>query len=614
MADMRPPDARRDHDGDAGVTRTEAVRGQRDGVRLALPNNRLEAIARKMANTLLRTGRSGVLNIARDFSCCILTGGNELLATAESLPIHVLSGPDLMAASMRRFHPDLKRGDAFLHNSPYHGCSHPADHTLLIPVIDGAGRHRFTVLAKAHQADCGNSQPTTYMGSAKDVYEEGALIFPAVQVQRDYRNIEDVIRMCQMRIRVPEQWWGDFLAMIGAARIGERELLALADEVGWDELDAYATEWFDYSESLMVDAVRCLPSGSRTRTSTHDPIPGTPDGGVPIRVVVSVDADRAIIDVDLRDNPDCLPCGLNLSEACARTAAMVGIFNSIDPTVPKNGGAFRRLRIHLREGCVVGIPRHPTSCSVATTNIADRVANAVQCALAEITDGIGMAECGAVLPASTGVISGHDPASGEPFVNQIFLGVTGGAASPTTDGWLTICHVGNAGLCYQDSIELDEMRQPLVVRERRLLADTEGPGRTRGAPSLRVEYGPSAGELAIAYVSDGTINAPRGTRGGGIGGAAREYKRSRNGELSELPASGQVSLLAGETVVSVTCGGGGYGEPAARDPDLVRRDVAEGWITAARARDIYCVALHQDSTVDPSATAQLRGVGGVTAS
>ena len=113
---------------------------------------------------------------------------------------------------MQQFHPELKRGDAFLHNSPYHGCSHAADHTILVPVIDDAGTHRFTVLAKAHQADCGNSMPTTYMGAARDVYEEGALIFPAVQVQRDYRDIEDIVRMCQMRIRVPEQWWGDYLA------------------------------------------------------------------------------------------------------------------------------------------------------------------------------------------------------------------------------------------------------------------------------------------------------------------------------------------------------------------------------------------------------------------
>ena len=70
------------------------------------------------------------------------------------------------------------------------------------------------------------------MGAARDVYEEGALIFPAVKIQSDYKDVDDVIRMCRMRIRVPDQWWGDYLAMSGAARIGERELLALGEETG----------------------------------------------------------------------------------------------------------------------------------------------------------------------------------------------------------------------------------------------------------------------------------------------------------------------------------------------------------------------------------------------
>ena len=98
-----------------------------DGVQMALLSNRLEGISRKMGNTLVRTGRSGVLNIARDLSCCIVNADHQLVSVAESLPIHVLSGPDMMAATMKTYHPELNRGDAFLHNSPYHGCSHPAD-------------------------------------------------------------------------------------------------------------------------------------------------------------------------------------------------------------------------------------------------------------------------------------------------------------------------------------------------------------------------------------------------------------------------------------------------------------------------------------------------------
>jgi N-methylhydantoinase B len=558
-----------------------------DGAQLAILNNRFQGVAKKMANTLLRTGRSGVLNRARDFSCCIVTADCELLSAADSLPIHVLSGPDLMARAMKTFHPVLKRGDAFLHNSPYHGCSHAADHTILVPVFDDAGVHRFTVLAKAHQADIGNSIPTTYHGSAKDVYEEGALIFPAVQVERDYQPIDDIIRMCRMRIRVPDQWWGDFLAMMGAARIGERELCALGAEVGWDTLDAFASNWFDYSERRCAEAIRALPAGQVEASSKHDAFPGTPPEGITVKSVVTTRPEEAIVEVDLSDNPDNLPCGLNLSEACSRTAALIGVFNSIDHSVPKNAGSFRRIRIKLREGCIVGIPLHPTSCSVSTTNIADRVANATQRAMAELSDTCGMAEVGAVIPPAAGVISGEDPRTGEVYVNQVFLGFTGGAGGPFADAWLTQAHVGNGGLSYQDSIELDELYQPIEVKARRILPDTEGAGRFRGAPSILVEFGPTLGKFEIGYVSDGAVNAPLGARGGQTGGASQQFLRDRQGVLQTLPACAQVVVEAGETIVSVSTGGGGYGDPLLRDPALVRKDVAEGWVTAERARLVY---------------------------
>lgn len=577
------------------------------GVRLALLSNRFEGIARKMANTLLRSSRSGVINMARDFSCCIVTRGNELLAAAESLPIHVLSGPDLMARSMQEFHPRLEAGDAFLHNSPYHGCSHPADHTILVPVIDGAGVHRYTVLAKAHQADCGNSQPTTYAGGARDVYEEGALIFPAVKVQQNYRDIDDIVRMCEMRIRVPGQWHGDYLAMVGAARIGERELLALGQELGWDSLHEYERDYFDYSERRMMAAIRRIPAGRESQTSIHDPLPGM-DEGIPIRVEVRVRPEEGMVEVDLRDNPDCLPIGLNLSEACARTSAMVGVFNSIDHAVPKNAGSFRRLRVLLRENCIAGIPRHPTSCSAATTNIADRVANGVQSAIAGIADGIGLAECGGVIPLGGGVVSGSSPTTGKPFVNQVIIGVSGGAGGPSADAWQLIGHVGNAGKMFIDSIELDELRQPLQIHQRRFLPDTEGAGRHVGASSIYVEFGPAkGGSLTVAYGCDGVINAARGVRGGLTGAAASQGLRRPHGDQEPLPAWGQVTVSGQDRVFSSSCGGGGYGPPSERDPARVARDVAEGWISPERARAVYKVEVDAAGRLDLGRTRLLRG-------
>ncbi len=577
-----------------------------DGSTLAVLTARFEGIARKMANTLHRTGRSGILTIARDFSCVVLTAKHELLATAESLPNHVLRGPDIMSRTMTDNHPVLKRGDAFLHNSPYHGCTHPADHSILIPIIDDAGVHRFTVLAKAHQADCGNSLPTTYMGAAIDVYNEGALIFPAVKVQDNYQHVMDIIRMCQLRIRVPEQWWGDYLATLGAARIGEREILALGAEIGWDRLEDYSQQWFDYSEKRMIEVIRALPKGRVTRTSTHDAFPGTPETGVTITATVEVKPEEAMIEVDMTDNPDSMPNGLNLSEACSLSAPMIGIFNSIDHTVPKNEGSFRRIKIHLRDGCVVGRPRHPTSCSVATTNIADRVANPVQAAMAELADGLGQAETGALIPPSCGVVSGiHD---GKPFVNEVYLGCTGGAGTPWTDGWLTILHVGNAGMCYQDSIEIDELRHPIFVHARRLIPDSEGAGRFRGALGAYSEFSPVDCAMTVAYVSDGNVNPAAGTRGGLSGACSAQFRRHADGSLEAVPACAEVLIGADQAMVSISGGGGGYGHPHERDPARVVHDVREGSVSRERAEQVYGVVLTDELTLDLQRTALARSV------
>jgi N-methylhydantoinase B len=587
-----------------------AARRESSPLALALLNNRFEAVARAMMNTLLRTARSAILNTARDFSCCVLTADDQLLAMAESLPIHVMSGPDLIAAYMKEVHATLHRGDAFLHNSPYHGNSHAADWCVVIPVIDDEGVHHYTVLAKAHLADCGNAVPTTYVADATDVYNEGALIFPCVKVQEDYREREDIIRMARMRIRVPELWYGDFLALLGAARIGERRLLELVAEVGREPLAAYERDWFDYSEQRMIAAIRRMPAGTVSREGRHDPVPGMPDG-VPVKVTVSVDPDSARIEVDLRDNLDCQPCGLNLTEATARTAAMMGVFTGLGTVVPLNAGAFRRLAVHLRENCVVGIPRHPVSCSAATTDLSELTASLVALALGDLGEGFGLAQIGRAQPASMAVISGKDPRrSDAPFVNQLILAVTGGAGSPTADGWLTILGIGAAGFLFRDSVEIDEMKYPIVVHEQRIVADSEGAGRFRGSPGARVAFGPTEDcELDVVYLSDGTYNASEGVRGGLAGARASQQKRGSDGTLStELGAYAHVKLMPGEALVGHTCGGGGYGPPYERDPARVVADLREGWITEDRAREIYGVCLTRDGEIDGEATHACRAV------
>ncbi len=582
-----------------------------DPVLLAVLGNRMDTIVREMENTLLRTGRSAVINMARDFSCALITGDNRLLSTAEGLPVHVI-GTDALGRAMCELHDDIAPGDAFLHNDPYLGNTHPADHTILVPVFY-EGEHLFTAAAKAHQADIGNADPTTYMPFARDSYAEGGLIFPAVRIQRDHRDVEDIVRMCRRRIRVPEQWYGDYLAMIGAARLAEARLKELCDRYGPETLKAFVEEWFDYSERRMANVIRAMPSGTITGSGMHDPLaPVLPDG-VPINVRVVVEAEEARVTLDLRDNIDCVPLGINESATCATNNVMTGFLNSIDPEVPHNAGSFRRISVLLRENCIVGIPTFPHSCSVATTNIGERLVVTTQRAIAEAWDGYGLAEGACGIGPGFAVVSGTDARRGdEPYVNQKFLGSQGGPAGPELDGWVTYGNAVTNGLMFRDSVEIDEQKYPIRVGEIRMREDSEGAGRRRGAPGAIATYGPKFGSMHAAYVTDGAVNPPRGARGGGTAAPSVPYKIDSDGVRHPLEPIAQVQLAAGELLGHDLSGGGGYGDPLDREPELVRADVLARWISVGRARDAYGVVLTGIATddaslaIDAGATARLR--------
>lgn len=575
-----------------------------DPVLLAVLSNAFEGIVREMTTGLLRSARSSVINTARDFSCSILTADNQLLAAAEGAPVHVF-GSELLGAAMSELHHDLQRGDAFLHNDPYRGNSHAADHSLLVPIFIG-GTHMFTAVAKAHQADCGNSLPTTYDATALDVYDEGALIFPCVRVQKDFTDIEDIMRMCRVRIRVPDQWYGDYLAMVGSARIAERRVEELAERYDAETLRGFVEDWFDYSERLAASALATLPSCTLHGAATHDPFPGTDAAGLELRATIEVDPAAGRVRVDLRDNPDNLRNGLNLTEATATAAALAGVLSGLPHPLPSNAGTFRRFEVQLREGCAVGIPRHPFSCSSGTTNLADRVVGLVQAAFADMGDGYGQAEGATGQAPAKAVISGNDARTGEPYVNQILLGGTGGPASPYVDGWPTFQRPVTGALIYHDSIEIDEQRYPILVRERTLIADSAGDGRTRGAPSTRVVIEPRFDDVSFVYGVESKFNPPRGVRGGHDGAPAEAWIQDvATGTTEEAPEVGRIKLARGQRIVSVTAGGGGYGLPLERDPEAVLRDVVEGIVTEGRAREVYGVIL-VDGAVDADATAQTR--------
>jgi N-methylhydantoinase B len=575
-----------------------------DPVKLSVLANAFDGIVREMTSGLLRSARSSVINTARDFSCAVLTADNQLLAAAEGVPVHVFgAGP--LGEDMVELHDDIREGDAFLHNDPYMGNSHAADHVILVPIFI-QGRHLFTAVTKAHQADCGNSLPTTFFATARDVYEEGALIFPCVRVQRDYTDIDDIIRMCRSRIRVPDQWYGDYLASVGASRIAERRIHELAEKFGVDDLVDFVDAWFDYSERLTASAIETLPEYVLHGSSAHDPFPGTGPDGVHLQATIEVKPKQGKVTIDLRDNPDNLPNGLNLTKATATGAALAGILSGIPENLPSNAGTFRRVEVLLRDGCAVGVPKHPYSCSSGTTNLADRVVNIVQAAFSQIDDGYGTAEGAAGQAPAKSVISGIDERNGNAYVNQILVGGVGGPATPYVDGWPTYQRPVCGALLYHDSVEVDEQRYPILIHERTLVADSGGAGRQRGGLATRVTMEPRGESVTLTYGIEGKLNPPKGVRGGHDGTEPSTWVEDlKTGERREIPVVGRYDLQSGEKVVSITPGGGGYGDPLERDVLAVLDDYRESRVTLEAAATDYGVVI-TDGAVDEEATAKAR--------
>ncbi|MFC3229838.1 hydantoinase B/oxoprolinase family protein [Marinibaculum pumilum] len=581
-----------------------------DPVLMAVLSSRFEAIIREMVNTVMKSSRSTTITNARDFSCGLLTYDHRLVCVEEAMPIHV-TALELTTAPITRLFDDVKEGDAFYSTSPYYGVTHHADMTACVPVFCD-GEPLFWTLARSHHTDTGAHLPTTMDAYFRTVYEEG-LHIPALRFQENYADKADLIRLCRENFRVSHLWYGDYRAQMAACRVGERRLKELSAQYGLDLLKDFVAAWMAYGERRAIAAIRELPAGTWSHTCTHDPIPGVAEDGIPITAHVTTDPEGGWVTVDLRDNPDCVPGGVNLSEACATGSGRIGVFYNLDPTIPHNAGSAGRIRVLLRDGCVVGRPTYPVGTSNATMGVNDRLINAIQTAFAKMGAPYGLAEGGVEFGSNMGLISGTDDRHGDPqpFVDGLFLALAGGPGLHGHDGWLTYEAPNGGGILAIDAIETDEAKYPVLVESRHVAKEAMGAGQWNGAPSMEGSYRPLRGPITVAYCSDGETNPPRGVLGGGDAAPARNVKRLADGGEKRLPGFHLETCAPGERMCFRTAGGGGYGDPHARDPQAVAADANRHWLSPERAEALYGVALRLagngvDWEVDGDRTAALR--------
>jgi len=542
-----------------------------DPIVVSVIQHRLLAIVEEMGEVMLRTAYSQILNSSRDFSTAICDLDGRLIAQAEHVPIHVGALPFAARAVTEFFGADIHPGDVFLLNDPYHGGNHLPDLTAFVPVFAG-GEPRFWSINRAHQSDIGGATHGAYNASATDIWQEGLRITPLKLYDRgDMRR--DVMEMIATNVRHPRDFRGDLAAMIGSAHVGERRVLALAAEFGWEVTDAAIEAVLDGAERQTRAVIAEWQDGVYFGEALLDD-DGRGNNDIHIRATVTKQGSD--LTVDLTDSHEQVTSFVNSSYPNMYSAVVVALSYLIDPHTPKNDGTFRPVEIIAKPGTVVWAnPGAPVT--LATNHCAQEILEAIVKALAPACPERAMAGWGRRFRIA---IQGKDPRNNRPFIWHFFQARPGGGASIAGDGWPGAGEWQAAGGIKFGSLEVTEVRFPLFFRRHEFRPDSGGDGWHRGGPGGIVEMVVETQEPALANTAgDGVVHGACGILGGMDGVPHRYvlYSGNRDPRPIKTKETG-LTINPGDRLVLESGGGGGYGDPARRgDADKIR-DAEDGFV------------------------------------
>jgi N-methylhydantoinase B len=567
-----------------------------DPVRFEVIRNALVEVTEEMAITLRRCAYSTNIKTRADFSCAFFDRDLRAVTQAFTQPVHLGSMSESVPRAVRDYGPEkLGPGDAVLTNFPYPSGAHLNDITLIAPV-QHRGRMFGYVANLAHHVDVGGGAPAS-IGPFREVYQEGVIIPPVKLVQAG-GIVPDVFRLVLAQIRSRHETAGDFRAQVAANATGARRLAALLDRHGADTVDAVMGELLAYTERRTRAAVAQLPRGVFAAEGTLDS-----DGFTdrPVRLAARVVIDDAGVLFDLTGSDAQRRGPVNSTYAQTFSACAYVLKALINPDIPVNAGFYRLVRVVAPEGTVVHAT--PPAPVVGGWETQMRLTDVLLKALAP-----ALPQC---VPAGTkGMIchagfGGIDPRDGHYycFLETLAGGYGGRDGLDGPDAVQT--HGQNTE---NAPIEETELNYPVRITRYELVDDSGGPGRFRGGLGLRRDYLFPDHTATFTILADRDREGPWGLFGGEPGRRAA-YILNPDHEDRPLGAKVTIELQPGDVVSYRTCGGGGYGPPQGRDPQLVLRDVREGKVSVPQAEGVYRVAIDTRTwTVLEDATARLRSL------
>jgi N-methylhydantoinase B len=524
--------------------------------------SRLISVVEQEAQALLRTAFTNIVRESGDLSAGVFDLQGRMVAQAVTgTPGHINSMALAVGHVLRGVPPaTLVPGDVLATNDPWLASGHLNDITVVTPVFH-RGRLVGYTASTCHAMDIGGRGITV---DALDCYEEGFLI-PPCRLHAAGRP-QQVLDLLAANVRAPEAVMGDIHAQISGNAVGAHRLVETLEEFGLDDIEALAAAILDRSEAGMRAAIAEIPDGEYRGEMRLDGF------AEPIVIRTRIAVRGREMTVDYAGSSPASRRAINVVLNYTKAYTTYGVKCVVAPHVPNNAGSFRPVTITAPEGSLLNAVR---PAPVASRHLIGLfLPDAVMGALAHAVPDRVIAESSSCL--WTLDVRGRDRA-GHPF--KEFVATGGGmGARPTKDG---LNATQFPSTIRGVPAEIVETTSPLVIHRRALAPDSGGPGRHRGGLGMIVEFGVETDEDWLFTASFERARIPcQGLLGGQPGAPGRvETDGGR-----ALAAKAQHWLRPHERVVIQTPGGGGFGDPAERDPGLARADAAAGRVTAAPPR------------------------------
>jgi len=569
-----------------------------DPITTEIIRNALISCAQDMNATLIRSAYTPIIYEGKDCAVALLDSEANVLGQSLGVPLFLGNLEACVKLTAERLGWEaFQPGDVFHMNDSYMTGTHLNDATIFAPV-HWQDRLVGFAATRAHWLDVGAKDPGGPMDS-HEIFQEGVRWAPTRIYERG-RPREDIIDLLQRNGRFGYSLVGDMNAQVAACRTGERRLQAILDRFGYDSYVAARDEIFRQSAQLERDAVEAIADGVYLAEGALDN-DGLGDDPIPVRVRVEVSGDR--MSIDLAGSYPQARGPVNCGFAQTISACRMAFKLLVAPNRPVDGGTFRTLTVTAPPGSIF-CAQEPAACQWYFTPLGLLIDLIIE-ALAEALPG---AVAGAHYGDSMVIyVAGRDPRRAEtPFLSvEPTPGGWGGSAK--RDGQDGLINMVN-GAFKDIPIEVYETKYPVTLREYGFRPDTGGAGRQRGGCGVRRVYELNT-PAAVSLWFERSVTPAWGLVGGRSGAPPDvTVNPGRQGERHLLKAN-SMALDAGDVVEVRTGGGGGFGPALERDPDLVLRDVLDGYLTRAGANRDYGVVVEPGGSIDEEATRRVRLTG-----